>query len=628
MPGEKKKDKKKEGKNVNQFQSPPNRSAGRRWIFTLIMCAIPVLFFVMLETGLRTAGFGQAYPLFISTPEIPDYIHVNPQVIKRYFNDPRDAPSVSSATIYFRTKKSPGTFRIFVQGGSTAAGYPFGVGASLAGMLQQRLQHTFTDRPVEVVSTAMAAVNSYTLLDFADKIISYEPDAILIYVGHNEYVGILGVASTVSMGRSRSLVLAFLKLRDLRTFQLLQKVYIAAGNLFSEGPEQKPLSRGTLMSRIVDEKYIPYGSSLYELGAQQFRANLKALLARYREAGIPVFIGTLVSNERDQKPFISRPGRDTNASEWEEHYQTGVQALEQGDPAAASTALDKAIAIDTISASAYYAQGQLFEVLKDYGAARQAYLLAKDRDQLRFRAPEIFNEIIRDAARQYGMTVVEVRKAFLDKANNGIIGQELMLEHLHPNLEGYFLIADAFYNAIREKGLIGPWDNAISYDQAWKEVPVTEVDNLVGIYQAEYLMHDWPFQPQKVPYNPPEPENYIEELAADLYNLIYYQKEKDYAQAARIAVMLAQAFPFWERPQYIAGQLLVREKRYREAVFYLNRAVDLKPEKKEYLMGLSRAYALNAQKDQAQHSLQRLLDMEPDHKEGKGLLKKLEGSSD
>ena len=37
-------------------------------------------------------------------------------------------------------EKRPGTFRVFVQGGSTAEGYPYGYGASPAGMLQQRLQ--------------------------------------------------------------------------------------------------------------------------------------------------------------------------------------------------------------------------------------------------------------------------------------------------------------------------------------------------------------------------------------------------------------------------------------------------------------------------------------------------------
>jgi tetratricopeptide (TPR) repeat protein len=603
------------------------------------MCAIPVLFFFLLEVGLRTAGFGHDYPLVTSTSEIPEYLHVNPQVINRYVTDPGQAPQVSSETVYFRTKKPPGTFRIFVQGGSTAAGYPFGVGASLAGMLQQRLQHTFTDRPIEVISTAMAAVNSYTLLDLVDEIISYEPDAILIYAGHNEYVGILGAASTVSMGRYRPLILAYFKLRDLRTFQLVQKAYTAVRSPISKEPGHKRQSRGTLMSRIVGEKYIPYGSSLYELGVRQFKANLKAILAQYQKAGIPVFIGTLVSNERDQRPFISKLDRRTNALQWEQHYQTGLEALKRGDTAAASTALADAIHLDTVSADAYYAQGRLFEALKDYPAARQAYLFAKDRDQLRFRAPEVFNQIIRDVAQQYGMAVVEVRKAFLEKAKNGIIGQELMLEHLHPNLEGYFLIADSFYNAIREKGLIGPWDNTISFDQAWKDVPVTEVDHLVGMYQAEYLMHDWPFRPRKIPFNPPEPKNYIEELAADLNQqkipwvktmeqlLVYYQKERDYNEAAKIAVMLAQAFPFWDKPQYIAGQLLVKVKRYREAVYYLNHSVNMKPDNTTYLLALSRAYVLNSQNNPAQQSLRRLLDIKPNHKEAQQLLKQLEISS-
>ncbi|CAM5180859.1 hypothetical protein [Alishewanella longhuensis] len=56
-----------------------------------------------------------------------------------------------------------------VQGGSTAAGYPYGMGAALAGMLEQRLRRTFPEQPIEVVNTALSAVNSYTLLDFADE---------------------------------------------------------------------------------------------------------------------------------------------------------------------------------------------------------------------------------------------------------------------------------------------------------------------------------------------------------------------------------------------------------------------------------------------------------------------------
>jgi len=48
----------------------------------------------------------------------------------------------------------------------------------------------------------MAAVTSYVLLDFADEIIAQRPDAIVIYTGHNEYLGIGGVGSSFASARS------------------------------------------------------------------------------------------------------------------------------------------------------------------------------------------------------------------------------------------------------------------------------------------------------------------------------------------------------------------------------------------------------------------------------------------
>ena len=99
-----------------------------------------VLFLALLEGGLRLGGYGRSYPLFIANEFHPEYLLANPQLIKRYFSDPSDAVRVSIDIAFFKAEKSPGALRLFVQGGSTAAGFPFGAGASLAGMLQQRLR--------------------------------------------------------------------------------------------------------------------------------------------------------------------------------------------------------------------------------------------------------------------------------------------------------------------------------------------------------------------------------------------------------------------------------------------------------------------------------------------------------
>src|SRR5258705_2351581 len=90
-------------------------------------------------------------------------------------------------------------------------------------MLQQRLQRTFPGRRIEVVTTAMSAVSSYVLLDFSREILEREPDAVVIYAGHNEYAGILGVGSDLSFGRRRPVVLSFLALEDLRILQLARR---------------------------------------------------------------------------------------------------------------------------------------------------------------------------------------------------------------------------------------------------------------------------------------------------------------------------------------------------------------------------------------------------------------------
>ena len=178
-------------------------TTARRWLFRAFALAIPVLFFILLEAALRLGGYGHSYPLFIPVADAPGYLQANPEVVRRFVVDETREPEVEIWPVPFPADKAPETLRIVVQGGSTAAGWPYGYGGSLAGMLQQRLQATLPQRNIEVITTAMTAVNSYTLMDFAEEIIQQQPNAVLIYAGHNEFLGVLGVGSAVSAGRTR-----------------------------------------------------------------------------------------------------------------------------------------------------------------------------------------------------------------------------------------------------------------------------------------------------------------------------------------------------------------------------------------------------------------------------------------
>ncbi len=557
--------------------APTRRPSGlRRLVFKMTAVAIPLASLFLLEAGLRVAGFGHSYPLFIESEEDSGYLRVNPRIVDRFVVDENDRPNLWIRPVYFPKEKGRATIRIFVQGGSTAAGYPYGYGASPAGMLQQRLQRTFPERKVEVITTAVSAVNSYTLLDFTDEIIEREPDAVLIYAGHNEYLGLLGVGSGYSVGRWRPLVLAFLSLRELRICQLAQR---AIASFRATGNEKKRDRRRTLMATIAKEKRIPYGSDLFQRGLDQYRANLKAILARYRAAQVPVFIGTLVSNEADQPPFLSGNSARADRQAWSRHFETGRRALESGDARLALKSFDEAIAVDDSQAQGHYGRGQALLSLGRAGDARQAFLAAKDRDLLRFRAPEDINRVIREEAAWGGAQVVEVQAAFETAAANGIVGKDLMLEHLHPNLRGYFLLADAFYQALRKNALFGTWVNSIPADVAWTEAPVTEVDRLYGEYRILKLMSDWPFSERPVRVPIPAATSVVERIAQGYYRgemiwpeamqalLDHYRARGQDIEAARVAVLLAEAFPFDENRQNLAVETLQKAGRPDSAVY-------------------------------------------------------------
>ena len=538
----------------------------KRLIFIFLTVLLPLLGLVLLEGTLRLAGFGQTYPLFVPVPEAEDYLRVNRHVVRRFMVREEDTPNLWIRPVYFRPEKEPDTVRIFVQGGSSAEGYPYGYGASPAGHLDQRLQRTFPDLDVEVVTTAMSAVNTYTLLDFQEEILEQEPDAVVIYAGHNEWVGLLGVGSGFTVGRRRPIVRTVLAVKDWRLFQLARRAVAA---LTPEPPERD--GNRTLMATIVAEKRIPLGHPLYERGLEQFRANLTDLLARYRRAGVPVFLGTLASNERDQPPFVSghRPGiSPADVEAWSRHFEAGLQALDGGDPETALEELDQAVEVDPLPAEGHFRRGKALDALGRYEEARQAYLAAKDRDELRFRAPEAIEEILRQVAAEQGAHLVEVRRAFLDRARDGIIGHDLMLEHLHPNLDGYFVLADAFYDALHEQELIGSWKTPIPEETARREMPVTEVDRLYGEYRIRKLTSDWPFEERTTPFRIDPAADRVEEIAQNFYRgriewpdamrqlLQHHRAQGNDEEAARVAVLLAEAFPHRAADQTTAAALL------------------------------------------------------------------------
>ena len=642
----------------------PALSRGKRTLFTIVMCLLPLGFFGALEGGLRAFGYGESIPLFVPVRAAPEYQVLNPAIARRYFFRLRQVPTGMHDA--FLVEKDSTALRIFVQGGSSAAGYPYYFGGSFSRMLEQRLAQTLPERRVELVNTSLAAVNSYTLLDHVSEILDQEPDAVLIYAGHNEFYGALGAGSAESVGRQPWVVNLYLRLRGLRIMQLLRGV-LSAIAVGGAAPSQDA-AEGTLMERMVREQSIPYQSAVYLQGLRQFRSNLRSLLRVYQRAGVPVFIGTLASNERSHEPFESTGTPGSDLARWRSRYEEAVALAQSGDVPAAARAMEQVVAQDSAAALGHYALGVLLGAEGRYGEAREAFLQAKDRDNLRFRASEEFNAVIREEAQRAGATVVETQGALVAAAQDGIIGSDLMLEHLHPNLDGYFLMADAYYDALLADNDLGLQGGYIPRGVARREVLFTAVDSLFGAYRVQQLMNSWPFVPQGTPVPPMDTltaTNAVEAIALEYFHrrLVWYaatdslrhhyESQGDWHRALQATLAMVQQYPYLPRPYALAGDILVQQRRLREALTYyeaateieplaevfhmtgmvhlalrqfaeaqshLESAASMEPRNSSTLLQLAQAYLVTGEVAKARLTLGRLLAVAPGHRQGMELL--------
>lgn len=594
--------------------------------YYLVAFALPFLILALLEGVLRSVNFAPSYPLFISANNLPGYLQPNPDVIKRFFAAPDLAPDVSPDTQYFLSEKPRNSYRIVVQGGSTAAGFPYGRWGSLSGMLHQRFKRLYPNKHIEVINTAMASVNSYTLLDFVDEIKAIQPDLVLIYAGHNEYLGVMGVGSSFAGKGSRAANLLYLTFKDWQLYRLIESLYVAI--MLPDKPNT--LNERTLMANIAKEKDIPFGSELYQAGVAQFEGNMRLILASYQQAKVPVILGTLASNEKDQPPFDSI-STDVDWNSELAHVENLSTAEEKKLTKRAANTPEQLAAAD------WYRLGHLFHLQQEYEQAGLYFTKAKDSDALRFRAPEVFNQVIRHLADEFEIAVADVQLLLRSDSSDKLIGNKHMLEHLHPTKRGYFLLAQAYLQQILESGFLPkPINNNLI--NAWQEQPVSKADAAYGEFKIERLTSDYPFTNTPIEVETPKDLSIESQalrkrvhgqgwLALNQTLLTEYQKQGDFAQAALVAGLLADAIPAQFQSHYAAGMLYKRINNLPLSTYHLHQAVLTDGSHINAHLSLAQNYMNLQLFTQSLQHLQRVKLLQPDHNQIDNFIKMVKQAS-
>jgi tetratricopeptide (TPR) repeat protein len=482
------------------------------------------------------------------------YLVVNPDIGKKYFNKMEYS---SPGKDIFLKKKPDDVIRIFAMGSSSVAGFPYANNLMFPRILHERLRDAYPGKKIEMINTAITAINSFTLADFMPQILEQKPDAILIYDGHNEFYGAFGAGSNEAVFHSPTLIRMHLSLLNYKVYQLTFNVVSGViGFLTPSNPANE--THGTLMKRMVRNADITFGSKTYKEGIQNFEQNMGMMLSWAKQKNVPVFIGDQISNLHDLKPF-------------------------------------KSIAADGLKgADEYYEAGKKFEAQGDMKKAFENYTLARDYDCVRFRASTDLNEMIRKLADKYQAKFVPAVELFNKNSPNGIVGNNLLTEHLHPNIPGQFLLAEAFYKALTQSKLIAPevdLTSEKSYNEFIKDYGYTNLDYWIGKHRVTNLSYHWPFTDESkgsVDYRKVyRPTGIVDSLAFTVMaknTITLYQAHEQLAEMYKKRGDLINAFkeynsmtkinPYWSINFRKAGDCLLHMNDLPRALYYFERSTE------------------------------------------------------
>ena len=374
---------------------------------------IPLLFFILIEFALRIFNYGYSTDLFKikKLNDGRDYVYVNRDAVRCFFSS---GVRVNMAFERFPLKKEKNTIRIFCFGGSSLKGFPYLKNLSIPGLTSSLLNNIQTNKKFEIINLGQTAIDSSVVAALVEKAGGFDADYYIIFTGHNEFYGAMGYVSKAGF-----LDAMVVSLRKLKFFQLIE-------SFFTE--QSKPFS-GTMVSKMIEGKYVENTASMKSAVLKKFKRNINSIIKTAKGRKIKTILFTLPSNIRDCEPFRSKKDRP---------YYFNVFKLLKNKSIISQTAkidrnkLKKLLKENGDDAFLHYIMGCLEYKKGRSSKALHHFTQARDLDKLKIRAPSWLNTYLR-SIRNDVEYFYDFDRAVKVKSKMGIQGNELFTEYLHPD---------------------------------------------------------------------------------------------------------------------------------------------------------------------------------------------------
>jgi lysophospholipase L1-like esterase len=358
----------------------------------------------------------------------------------------------------FSARKDPQALRIFCLGGSTVQGRPYGAETSFSTWLLLNLQAALPGRDIEVVNAGGVSYASYRLRPILEEVLGHQPDLIILYMGHNEFLEDRTYRPLKRV--PRLLVRLHRVCLELRTYAWADAWITRARSQV----ETRPL----LPAEVEATLDRPQGLDTYQRDPvwrngiiEHFQHNLAAMIRLTRAAHVPLILVNPVVNIRDCPPFKSQHSdglSDRNRTQVEAWRQQ-ARGLDWSRTREKTLLLEKAAQLDPRHAGLLYLIGQCHLRLNHGEQARSWLERAKEEDVCPLRILTPMQQIILNASERHALALVDMNDIVSSRSESGLPGDAWLLDHVHLSIEGHQLLADHLMDTLTAQGLIQPAEN-------------------------------------------------------------------------------------------------------------------------------------------------------------------------
>jgi tetratricopeptide (TPR) repeat protein len=418
-------------------------SSGVKWWMKLAMAIIsPLACLVLIELVLWIVGYGVPKRFFVPWKVSGKTLYLSNKQYCEHFV----AKALSRAPDYVVLgAKSPGTIRIFVLGSSAAYGDPdpaYGFCRQLDVLLNASVDPCSVR--FEVVNAAVTAMNSHVAVRIARDAARLQPDLFIIYMGNNEVIGPYGPTSLPpALYSSRAFInAAILVKKETRLGQLLKNV----------GESLRSRGRSTQMWQGMEAflaNHIREDDPRMETCYRHFASNIRDIVQTAQNSGARTILCTVPTNIESCRPFGSDHAptlTKEQLDQWQQCFERGQNLAKSGDCEAALSQYELALAIDGKVANLAFRMGQCLAALGRADEAKRKFVEARDLDTLRFRADSRINTVVRKAGKTLsgeGVTLLDLESRLEEKSKSHLLGDEMLVDHVHLSFRGNCLAATA-----------------------------------------------------------------------------------------------------------------------------------------------------------------------------------------